>query len=136
MMITRIPLAEDVVREFWRLMATNDFDAVAAVLAPQFVLEWPQSRERIRGAEQFARMNLEYPALGPWRFTVHRIVGHATAAVSDVTVTDGAQSARAISFFTIESGMITKLVEFWPEPYAAPARRAHLVESMESTSPA
>ena len=41
------PAAAEVVREFWRLMATNDFDAVAAVLAPEFVLEWPQSRERI-----------------------------------------------------------------------------------------
>ena len=56
------PSAVEVVREFWRLMATNDFDAVGAVLSPEFVLEWPQSRERIRGAERFARMNAEYPA--------------------------------------------------------------------------
>jgi hypothetical protein len=35
--------AVDLAREYWRLMATNDFDAVAAVLAPEFVLDWPQS---------------------------------------------------------------------------------------------
>jgi len=125
------PTASDIAREFWRIMATNDFHSVAAVLAPEFVLEWPQSRERIRGAERFARMNQEYPAHGPWRFTVHRIVGGEGEAVSDVTVTDGVQSARAISFFTVDRDRITRIVEYWPEPYAAPANRAHLVEVLE-----
>jgi ketosteroid isomerase-like protein len=122
--------AEDVVREYWRLMATNDFAAVAAVLAPEFVLEWPQSNERIRGAANFVRMNAEYPSHGPWRFEIHRIVASANAAVSDVSVTDGVQSARAVSFFTVSDGNITHITEFWPEPYAAPANRAHLVEPM------
>ena len=119
------------VREFWRLMATNDFDSVKSVLAPDFVLEWPQSRERIRGPERFARMNAEYPAHGRWTFTVHRVVGSESEAVSDVSVTDGVQSARAISFFTVAAGRIARLVEYWPDPYDAPAHRAHLVERME-----
>lgn len=123
--------ATEVVNEFWRRMASNDFQSVRAVLAPDFVLEWPQSRERLRGAERFARMNAEYPAHGPWRFTVHRVVAEGAQAVSDVSVTDGVQSARAISFFTIAHGRITRLVEFWPEPYPAPANRAHLVEMMD-----
>ena len=32
--------AEDTVREFWRLMATNDFASVKQVLAEGFVVEW------------------------------------------------------------------------------------------------
>jgi ketosteroid isomerase-like protein len=124
------PTPADLVREFWRLMASGDFDAVGAVLAPQFVLEWPQSKERIRGAANFAQMNREYPAHGPWRFGVERVVGDDRGAVSDVTVTDGVQVARAISFFSVEAGRIVRIVEYWPEPYAAPAQRAHLVEPM------
>lgn len=123
--------SETVVREFWRLMATNDFHAVARVLAPTFVLEWPQSNERIRGAERFARMNEEYPAHGRWSFTVHRVVAGAGEAVSHVTVTDGVQRAEVVSFFTIEAGLVTRLVEFWPERYAAPEHRRHLVEPIE-----
>ena len=118
------------VRRFWALMAGNDFDAVAAVLAPDFALEWPQSNERIRGAARFARMNADYPAHAPWRFTVHRVVGGDGEAVSDVSVTDGVQHGRAISFFTVADGAITRIVEFWPEPYPAPANRSHLVEPM------
>ena len=121
---------EEVVREFWRLMATNDFDSVGAVLAPDFVLEWPQSGERICGPDRFARMNREYPAHGPWRFTVHRVVGGAGEAASDVAVTDGVQTARALSFFTLTGGRIVRLVEFWPEAFDPPANRAHLVERM------
>jgi ketosteroid isomerase-like protein len=123
--------AVEIAREYWRLMATNDFHSVSAVLAPEFVLEWPQSKERIRGAERFARMNHEYPAKGRWRFTIHRLLGGESEAASDVTVTDGEQTAKAVSFFTVSQGKITRLVEFWPEPYAAPANRAHLVEAME-----
>ena len=122
--------AVEVVREFWRLMASNDFRSVAAVLAPDFVLEWPQSGERIRSAERFARMNEEYVAHGPWR-TIRRIVGDASEAVSDVEITDGVQHARAISFFSVGGGKIARLVEYWPEPYPAPQNRAHLVEPME-----
>ena len=125
------PTAVEITREFWRLMATNDFSLVAAVLAPEFTLEWLQSKERIRGAEAFARMNSEYPANGPWKFTINRLVGSEAEAVSDVTVADGVQIARAISFFSITQGKVTNIVEFWPEPYAAPTNRAHLVEPIQ-----
>jgi ketosteroid isomerase-like protein len=123
--------AVQIVREFWARMQSNDFASVAGVLAPDFVLEWPQSRERIRGAEGFVRMNAEYPAHGPWRFTIHRIVGDEREAVSDVSITDGVQQAHAISFFEVTDGRVKRLVEYWPEPYNAPANRAHLVESMD-----
>ena len=123
--------AKEIVNEFWRLMSTNDFYSVTAVLSPNFVMEWPQTRERICGAENFARMNAEYPAHGQWQFTINRLVDGEAEAVSDVSVTDGVQSARVISFFTVDQGKILRLVEFWPDPYEPLANRAHLVEMME-----
>ena len=120
--------ANDIVLEFWRLMASNDFHAVKQVLAESFVLEWPQSNERIRGPENFARMNAEYPANGRWQFTVKRLVCSDQDVVTHVAVTDGAQSAEAISFFTVQDGRIIKLTEFWPESYLPPANRVHLTE--------
>ena len=123
--------AVKVVRSYWERMASNDFRSVGVVLADEFVLEWPQSRERIRGRDHFAMMNEQYPAHGRWQFTVHRIVGTDHEAVSDVLVTDGFQQARAISFFSVQNEKIVKLVEYWPEPYAAPENRKHLVERME-----
>ena len=124
--------AEAVVREFWRLMASNDFESVRAVLADDFVLEWPQSKERIRGGANFARMNAEYPSrTGRWSFRIDTLVAAGDSVVTQVGITDGEQSAVALSFFTVAGGRIVRLVEWWPEPYVAPAHRRHLVEPME-----
>ena len=122
---------EAVVRKFWRLMGTNDFHAVQAVLAEGFVLEWPQSKERIRGADSFARMNAEYPAHGPWSFAVNRLLTSGNEVVTQVSVTDGVQRAEPISFFTVEQGKIVRLVEYWPDPTEPMPSRRHLVEPME-----
>lgn len=121
---------EDVARAFWRLMASNDFESVRSVLADDFVLEWPQSAERIRGGANFARMNAEYPAHGPWQFRIERLVAQGTSVVTEVAITDGVQRATAISFFEVAAGRIARLTEYWPEPYAAPANRRHLTEPM------
>jgi ketosteroid isomerase-like protein len=121
--------AAAVVREFWRLMATNDFASIKAVLSPQFVLEWPQTNERIRGAEDFARMNAEYPTTtGRWHFRINHLVAQASTVITRVSVTDGKQKGEAISFFTVQGGKITHLLEYWPEPGAAPDNRRHLTE--------
>ena len=122
--------SESLVREFWRLMATNDFSSVGAVLAEGFVVEWPQSKERIRGAENFARMNAEYPASGPWTFRINRLVAAETEVVTQVSVSDGVQQAEPISFFSVEGGSIVRMVEYWPEPYEPSANRNHLAEPL------
>lgn len=119
-----------VVERFWELMRGNDFTAVGEVLADDFVLEWPGTNERFRGRERFTAVNTQYPAHGPWTFDVHRIVAGAGEAVSDTTVSDGAVVARAVSFFTIEDGRITRLVEHWPEQGDPPHDRSHLAEPL------
>jgi ketosteroid isomerase-like protein len=123
--------AEAIVREFWRLMETNDFQSVKQVLADDLVVEWPQSKERIRGAENFARMNAEYPAHGRWRFRINQMVASPDRVVTQVSVTDGTQSAEPISFFTVAGGKIVHLLEYWPEAFAPADNRRHLVEPME-----
>jgi ketosteroid isomerase-like protein len=126
--------AESTVREFWRLMATNDFASVKQVLAEGFVVEWPQTNELIRGPENFVRMNSEYPAQGEWKFTIKRLVAASAEVVTHVAVTDGTQAAEAISFFQVAGGKVTRLVEYWPESYAPPDNRAHLTEPLHTAA--
>ncbi len=63
--------------------------------------------ERIRGRDNFAVLNSEYPAHGPWRFTINRIVASDTEVVTDVSVTDGVVKALAITFSITCDGKIT-----------------------------
>ena len=122
--------AVEILRKFWETMQSNDFRAASRLLADDFILEWPQSGERIRGPQNFAQMNEEYPAHGAWQFTINRIVGSEAEAVSDVSVTDGVIIGRAITFSRVREGRIVHQVEFWPEPFPAPENRRHLVEKM------
>jgi hypothetical protein len=125
------PRAMEIVRTFWQLMASNDFESVGTILSDDFVIDWPQSKERIRGRINYGTMNREYPSHGRWTFTINRIVANDTEAVSDVLVSDGVQKARAISFFTVKDDLITRMVEFWPDEFAPYENRRHLVEPNE-----
>jgi hypothetical protein len=111
-------------------METNDFHSVKSVLAEGLVVEWPQSKERLRGPESFARMNAEYPARGRWRFRINELVASQDRVVTQVSVTDGEQTAEPVSFFTIVNGKIVRMVEYWPEPFPPAENRRHLVEPM------
>lgn len=104
-------------------MGTNDFEAASRCLDEDFELRWPQSAERIVGRSNFTALNSNYPADGPWRFEINRIVVDGNMVVSDVSVTDGRVEARAITFSTVRNGLITEQIEFWPEPYDAPPWR-------------
>jgi ketosteroid isomerase-like protein len=123
--------AIEIIKEFYKRMNANDFRLASQMLVEDYVLEWPQSNERIRGRASFVAVNEEYPAGGRWSFAINRIVGNATEVVSDVSVTDGTQMARAITFSTVQDGQIVKQVEYWPDNYEAPQNRKHLVEIME-----
>jgi limonene-1,2-epoxide hydrolase len=116
------------IEAYWAAMQRNDWDGAAALLADDAVLAWPQSGERVRGPADFVAVNRHYPSAGAWRFEVRRIVAEASAAASEVTVTDGARRDRAVTFFEVDDGRIVRMVEFWPDPFPAAAWRAAWVE--------
>jgi len=120
-----------IVKEYWSRMQTNDFALAAELLSDHFILDWPQSNERIRGKKNFIAINAEYPTHGRWEFIVNRIVGDDITVVTDVSITDDSLQARAITFSFVKDGKITKQVEYWPDKYSAPENRKHLVESID-----
>lgn len=119
---------KQVVEEFWSAMQTNDFKAAGEFLHEDYVLEWPQSGERIRGRANFVATNEHYPAHGRWEFKVHRIIAEGDQVVSDVSVTDGTLTGRAITFSRMRDGRIIQQVEFWPDPFEPPVWRTEWVE--------
>lgn len=119
---------KDVVLRFWKTMGSNDFFAASELLHDDFILEWPQSGERIRGRENFARLNTAYPSGGVWTFAVERIIAEGDNVATVITVTDGTRTDRAITFSTVRDERIWRQVEYWPEPFDAPAWRANWIE--------
>ena len=120
-----------ILENFWETMATNDFYAVAKLLHDDYILEWPQSGERIHGRDNFAAINTFYPTEGTWAFKINHLTTDGEMVVTDVNVSDGEKNDRVITFSTIRDGKIWKQVEFWPETFEAPAWRAQWVEKIE-----
>src|SRR5215211_7975595 len=121
-------LGKEILSQFWERMAANDFQAAAECLHDDYVLEWPQSGERIRGRANFIAINENYPAHGRWEFTIHQILAEENKVVSDVGVTDGVIVSRVITFSTVRDGKILHQIEFWPDPFEAPDWRAQWIE--------
>ena len=119
-----------VVEQFWEAMQSNDFRAAGDFLHEEYVLEWPQSGEQVRGRENFVAINEQYPAHGRWEFTIHRILAEGNEVVSDVDVTDGVIRGRVITFSKIGDGKILRQTEFWPDPFEPADWRAQWVEKI------
>lgn len=119
---------KQLLENFWATMATNDFYAASQLLHDDYILEWPQSGERIRGQENFAAINTFYPSEGKWEFTINHILAEGELVTTDVSVTNGKLKDRVITFSTIRDEKIWKQVEFWPEIFVAPEWRKQWVE--------
>ncbi|MEM7331858.1 MAG: nuclear transport factor 2 family protein [Chloroflexota bacterium] len=124
--------SKEIVVAFWDAMKTNDFAKASEYLSPNFEGYWPQSAELIVGRDNFTAVNSSYPSHGTWLFEINTIVCEGETVVTDVSITDGVQNARAITFHTIENGLIRKQVEFWPDSYEAPDWRAQWVKIVQA----
>ena len=122
---------KDIVLNFWKAREGNDFFAAAECLTPDCEVIWPLTKEVIRGRKNFAELNSAYPAEGEWTFTIERMLADGEQVVTDVVVSDGVRSDRAITFHTVRKGLICKQVEYWPEEYAAAQWRSKWVERAE-----
>ncbi|WP_147107322.1 nuclear transport factor 2 family protein [Tateyamaria sp. syn59] len=125
-------MSKELVAGFWDAMASNDFTYASTWLHPAFEYYMPQTGEYLKGRDDFAALNAAYPAEGKWEFTVRSIVGDGDTVVSDVEVTDGSVTARAVTFHTVKDALIWRQKEFWPDPYPAPGWRAAWRQIMDA----
>jgi hypothetical protein len=112
---------------FARHMEARDWEAFAGVLHPDVTYEVPQTRERIRGRDRYVQFNAEYP--GDWHVTPQLALadGRDGNLLFRWRVGDEDESL-AIAYFEVDDGLVTKVTDFWPEPYEPPPGREHLVE--------
>ncbi len=121
--------AGDVVAAYWAAAEARDWAGFGALVAEDVVYEAPQSRERVRGRAAYLRFNAEgFP--GDWHLAVERIIsGDAGAAsVIQMTAADGRQQPGLCFFDFGPDGLITRITDYWPDPYEPPASRAGLIE--------
>lgn len=113
--------------EYVERLERRDWPGVTALLDENVVYEMPQTRERIRGRAAFMTFNTGYP--GDWHLDLRRVVadGRFAALWLDTRVGDERQDA-CVWLELSADGLITHVVDYWPDPYDPPAGREHIAE--------
>jgi ketosteroid isomerase-like protein len=118
-----------VARRFLETLEARDWDAWTALMTPDVVYEMPQTRERIRGRAAYLTFNQTYP--GEWHLTPHVVIGDDSRAVAWFAWRMGDDAGDAQVFLDFDAeGLVTRVTDFWPEPYDPPERAGGPLERM------
>jgi ketosteroid isomerase-like protein len=96
---------------------------------PDFVMEMPQSGERIIGRENMRSMQEMYP--GPPSIELRRLVGSGDVWVVEARSDYDGRIYRAVMIVEFRDGKIVRETRYYADPFEAPEWRAQLVETME-----
>jgi ketosteroid isomerase-like protein len=122
-------IPELIERHYDGLLA-GDEAAFTALVHPDFVQEWPQSGERVRGQEACLAIARNYPG-GPPRITVGRISGEGDHWVVEGTsrYPDGSDY-RLVAILDLRDGKIVHETDYFGPSYPAPEWRRQWVEPL------
>ena len=124
--VTKHMTHRDLAVELWRCFDEGRFRDALPLLSEDFEAHWPNTRERIRGRENFIALNEHYP--GTWRCTVRRIEQRADGVVTVTEISDGDTSLHAVSFFDMRDGRIIAAQEYFCENVPPPFERSTWTE--------
>jgi ketosteroid isomerase-like protein len=143
-----------VVERYARAASEDDFDAQDALIHDDYILDFPQSGERIRGRVNRRAMVEQYPGRleTGMKTTVDRVIGtddefirqpfpswnmlHLAGSGDDFQATgtvnypDG-KTWHFVILLTLRAGKIWRETTYFAEPFEAPAWRSQLVEHIK-----
>jgi hypothetical protein len=113
----------------WAASDANDFDAEHDLYDPAAVLEYPQSRERIRGRSAIQASRRAQPSRK--RFTVRRILGGGDLWVSEIVLSYDGEPSYVVSIMEFAAGKVVRESQYFAAPFAPGPSRAQWVEPMD-----
>jgi hypothetical protein len=140
---------EEVVRAYMQAIVDNDAGALARLRDPGWVLDYPQSGERIRGQANDRAIADNYPGglpeVDPGRivgsedqwvvtpsFTFERVAGSGDTwwTEGQARYPDGS-TWFVVSMYRLRDGRVAREITYWAQPFESPAWRAAWVEAIE-----
>lgn len=121
---------EHEVREiFTRLFEDMSPEEEFELRDPDYVMEMPQSGERIRGRENMRSMQENYP--GPPSIELRRVVGCGDVWVVEARSDYDGRIYRVVDIVEFRNDKIVRETRYYADPFEAPDWRADWVENME-----
>jgi hypothetical protein len=122
--------------KFEEVLKAGDFGGLSELTqqyaTDDFVEEWPQSGERLTKAATI-KMAESYPEMSGTnpKFTYKRMLGGGDIFVIEGTIDYGdGIPVSYVGIGEIRDGMVSKMTEYFANPFEAPAWRAGFVERM------
>lgn len=123
--------------KFEEALKSGDFTQMIGLIqeyaTDDFVDEWPQSGERLTKAASI-RMSETYPQMSGTspKFTYHRMLGGGDIFTVEGTIDYGdGIPVSYVGVGELRDGKISRMTEYFANPFEAPAWRADFVERME-----
>jgi ketosteroid isomerase-like protein len=122
---------ESTVAELWRRLEARDWDGFGELLADDLVVDWPNTRQRIRGRDAYLGFNRAYPE--GWTIELVNLIVQGAIVVSEVRVPHTELGTfDLVSILEVEDGRIVRGREYWMDEVAEPIppERARWLEPM------
>ena len=118
----------DALERYFEDFERRDLDAFAELFHDDYVEEYPQSGERIRGKQNARAVNENYPGLPSLINRSYNISGNL--GVMEMTLEYDGDRVHACEIVEFEEGKIKRARTYFAEPFEAPQWRAQWVERM------
>jgi limonene-1,2-epoxide hydrolase len=118
----------DAVERYFQAFERQDLDAMEKLLHEDYVEEYPQSGERIRGKQNWRSVTENYPGLP--NMTDHSSVLSGDLGVLKMTLEYDGNRIYACEIIDLEDGKIKRARAYFAEPFDAPDWRSQWVERM------
>jgi hypothetical protein len=127
-----------VIEMYREAMDRGDMESLTRIqqdaLADDYVQEWPQSGERIRGKDNMLAINENYSsATGTTpSMKTRRITTRGDLAVIEATIDYGdGTPVSYVGIAELSDGKVKRMTEYFANPFEAPEWRKQYVERME-----
>ena len=129
-MADRRPTGQQVVERLIATINAKNVDGMDELFHDDAVMDWPQSGERIVGAENRRGVYHAFPALPT--ITPRRMTGDDDLVVAEATLDYGGGAVfQTVFIFELRDGKIARETAYWSQPFPAPDWRAEWVERTE-----
>ena len=116
--------------EHWAASDSNDFETEHRIYHEDAVLEYPQSGERTRGRRNIQSQRASQSSKK--QFTVQRIIGSGDLWVTQFILTYDGKPSYTVSIMEFRADKVAREVQYFADPFVAPAWRAQWVERMDT----
>jgi len=116
-----------VIERLIKCINDHDITIMDELFHEDAIMDWPQSGEKIVGAENRRAVYRAFPKLP--NITPRRMVSSGDLVVAEATLDYGSPvKFKTVFIFEFRDGKIAKETAYWSEPFDAPEWRAKWVE--------